>query len=204
MRIICILLIRLIRQEPARLRIILRVFLEIRTLFFRTEGVQQTVKTAVYSRVKALHVGFSICWIARRLVYSRHASPLEVYFFVAVDERGEHVMSDEICRRCNGERQGRRRGGRSVQLPDSFLILHSSSRHTCTCTYVLYVRPNFNIFSGTKRNKAPSEVRSRDGNVLFPNFRVYLSDVNGVDSKFCAKNMRVLRSYLWLLGFSVG
>ena len=61
MRIICILLIRLIRQEPARLRIILRVFLEIRTLFFRTEGVQQTVKTAVYSRVKALHVGFSIC-----------------------------------------------------------------------------------------------------------------------------------------------
>ena len=52
-------------------------------------------------------------------LFSRHASPLEVYV-VAVDERSEHVMSDEICRRCNGKQQGRRRGGRSVQLPDSF------------------------------------------------------------------------------------
>ena len=62
-------------------------------------------------------------------LFSRHASPLEVYVFVAVDERGEHALSDEICRRCNGKQQGRRRGGRSVQLPDWFMILHSSSRH---------------------------------------------------------------------------
>ena len=38
-------------------------------------------------------------------LFSRHASPLEVYVFVAVDERGEHVLSDEICRRCNGKQQ---------------------------------------------------------------------------------------------------
>ena len=84
-----------------------------------------------------------------------------------VDERGERVMSDEICRRCNGKQHGRRRGGRSVQLPDSFMILHSSSRYSRTYTYVLLVRPN--IFSGKK--KAPSEVRSRDGHVLVCEFQ---------------------------------
>ena len=28
------------------------------------------------------------------------------------------LMSDEICHRCNGKQQRRRRGGRNVQLPD--------------------------------------------------------------------------------------
>ena len=51
-------------------------------------------------------------------VFSRHASPSEVCVFVAVDEKGEDVKSDEICRRCNEKQQRRRRGGRSVQLPD--------------------------------------------------------------------------------------
>ena len=41
---------------------------------------------------------------------------LEVCVLVAVDERGEHVMSNETCR-CYGKQQRRRRGGRSVQLP---------------------------------------------------------------------------------------
>ena len=113
-----------------------------------------------------LHCNSSILfWLAELHgdLFSRHVGPLELYVFVAVDERGEHVMSDEICRRCNRTQQGRRCGGRSVQLPDSFMILHSSSRHLCTYTYVLYVRPN--IFSGKRRKKAPSEVRSRDGHV---------------------------------------
>ena len=35
-----------------------------------------------------------------------------------VDERGEDVMSDEICRQNNEKQERRRRGGRSVQLPD--------------------------------------------------------------------------------------
>ena len=68
---------------------------------------------------------------------SRHASPLEVYVFVAVANRGEYVMSDEICRRFNEKQQLRRRSGRSVQLPDWFMTRHSSSRHVCTYTYVL-------------------------------------------------------------------
>ena len=38
-------------------------------------------------------------------LFSRHASPLEVYVFVAVANRGEDVMSDEICRRFNGKQQ---------------------------------------------------------------------------------------------------
>ena len=50
-------------------------------------------------------------------LFSRHTSPLEAYIFVAVDERGQDVSSDEIYRRCNGKQQIiRRRGGRSVQL----------------------------------------------------------------------------------------
>ena len=49
-------------------------------------------------------------------LFSRHASTLEVCVFVAVDERDEHVNSDQICGRCNGKQQTRR-GGRSVQLP---------------------------------------------------------------------------------------
>ena len=45
-------------------------------------------------------------------LFSRHVSPLEVHVFVAVDERGEDVMSDEICRRCNEKQEIRRRGQR--------------------------------------------------------------------------------------------
>ena len=37
---------------------------------------------------------------------------------MTVDERGEDVMSDEICRRCNAKQERKRRGGRGVQLPD--------------------------------------------------------------------------------------
>ena len=69
-------------------------------------------------------------------LFSRHASPLEVYAFVAVDERGEDIMPDEIWRRCNGKQQKRRRGGPSVQLPDWFMILHSSWGYLWTYTYV--------------------------------------------------------------------
>ena len=51
-------------------------------------------------------------------LFSRHASPLEGYVFVAVDERSEDFMSDEICRRYNGKQERRKRGGRSVKLQD--------------------------------------------------------------------------------------
>ena len=50
----------------------------------------------------------------RRLAINK---PLHVCIFVAVDERGEDVMSDEICHGCNGK-QSRRRDGRNVQLLD--------------------------------------------------------------------------------------
>ena len=38
-------------------------------------------------------------------LFSRHASSLEVYVFVAVEEIGEDAISDEIGRRCNGKQQ---------------------------------------------------------------------------------------------------
>ena len=58
-------------------------------------------------------------------LFSRHASPLEVCDVAAVDDRGEEVMHDKICRRCDGKKQ-RRRGGRSVQLLNWFVIVHPS------------------------------------------------------------------------------
>ena len=87
---------------------------------------------------------------------------LEVDVFVAVDERGEDVMSDEICRRYNRKQQ-RRCGGRNVQLPDWFMILHSSFE---TFMHVrVYVRTTYDqIYSAKKKENSP-EVRSRDGHV---------------------------------------
>ena len=85
-------------------------------------------------------------------LFSRHASPLKVCIFLTVDECCEDVMSDEFCRRCHGKQQRKRRGGRSVQLADWFMILHSSSRRFVRVrTY--YARPN--IF-GEKKNKRRS------------------------------------------------
>ena len=51
-------------------------------------------------------------------LFSRYVKPLEVHVFVAVDEIGEDIMSDEMCHRCNRKQQGRRRGGPNVLLPD--------------------------------------------------------------------------------------
>ena len=94
-------------------------------------------------------------------LFSHHANPLEVNVFVAVDERGEDVVSDEICRRYNGKQQRRTRGGRGVQLLDCFMILYSSSRHLCTYTYVLRTTK----YTRRKQAKKSPEVRSRDGHV---------------------------------------
>ena len=47
-------------------------------------------------------------------LFSHLASPLEVYVFVAVANRGEDIMSDEICHRFNEKQQYRRRSGRSM------------------------------------------------------------------------------------------
>ena len=69
-------------------------------------------------------------------LFSRHASPLEFCAFLAVDERGENVTSDEICRRCNGKPQIRRRGGRSVQLPD-WVMNKIKRQHIITLTWLL-------------------------------------------------------------------
>ena len=61
-------------------------------------------------------------------LFSHHASSL-VYVFMAVDERDEDVMSDEIFRRCSGKQQTSR-GGRRVQLPDCFILsMNKIKRH---------------------------------------------------------------------------
>ena len=68
-------------------------------------------------------------------LFSRHASPLEVYVFVAVDERGEDVVSDETCHLCNGK-QRRRRGGRNVQLPDRVMNKIKRQHILYCCSYL--------------------------------------------------------------------
>ena len=78
---------------------------------------------------------------------------------MVVDDRGEDVWSDEICRRLNGKQQRRRRGGRSVQPPDWFMIL--TYTHVCVRTY--YVHDD--IYSVKNKKKLPPEVKSRDGHV---------------------------------------
>ena len=54
---------------------------------------------------------------------------------MAVDERSEDVMSDEICRQCNREQQRRRRGCLSVQLPD-WVITIIKRQHTTALAWV--------------------------------------------------------------------
>ena len=89
-------------------------------------------------------------------LFSCHASSLGTFVFVVVDERGQPVMSDEICRQCNGQQQGRGPGGRSAQLPDSLMIQHYSSRHSCMYTYILIVRTN--AFSEKKKKPCSSDL----------------------------------------------
>ena len=87
-------------------------------------------------------IGISIFAELQADLFSRHASPLEACVFVAVNERGEDVVSDKICRRCNGTQQRRRRAGRSVQLPD-WVMNKIKRQHTIALTWV------------TKRNSLP-------------------------------------------------
>ena len=68
-------------------------------------------------------------------LFSRHDSPVEVCVFVAVDERGEYVMSDEICRRCDRKQQRRRRGGGRVVFPD-WVMNKIKRQHTIALTWV--------------------------------------------------------------------
>ena len=121
-------------------------------------------------------------------LFSCHACPLEFYVFVAVDERGESVMSDEICRRCSGTQQRRRHDGRSVQVPDGFMILHSSSRHLCMYRYVLrttkYIR--------RKKLKEPppgDQVSGWTCRICVQNFRVYLLKTAWTFKLLCGKHV---------------
>ena len=78
-------------------------------------------------------------------LFSRHASPLEGYVFVAVDEIGEDVMSDEIFRRNNWKQERSRRDGRSVQrldwlmnkIKDTTLLLFFSHHLIATMKFVV-------------------------------------------------------------------
>ena len=56
---------------------------------------------------------------------------------MTVDERGEDIVSDEICCRCNGKQPGMGRSGRSVQLPDWFMIITLILRRFFAYAYVL-------------------------------------------------------------------
>ena len=72
-------------------------------------------------------------------LFSHYASPLEVYVFVAVDEKGEDVMSDEICHRCIGKQQRKGRGGRNLQLP-GWVMNKTKRQHIIALTWVTKIR----------------------------------------------------------------
>ena len=62
------------------------------------DGVPQLVRTV------PLRAGTAVRVLLAGLLtdlFSHHASSLEVYVFVAVDERGEDDI--KLCRRCNGK-----------------------------------------------------------------------------------------------------
>ena len=119
-------------------------------------------------------------------LFSRHASPLEVCVFVAIDERGEDVMSDEICRRCNGKQRRRRRSGQSVQLPDWFMIRHSCSRHLlCKYTYVL--RSTKYIQRKQVIKETGVQVSEWTCSTCVQNFRVYLLKTAWAFGLLCVK-----------------
>ena len=97
-------------------------------------------------------------------------------------------MSDEICRRCSGTQQRRRHDGRSVQVPDGFMILHSSSRHLCMYRYVLrttkYIR--------RKKLKEPppgDQVSGWTCRICVQNFRVYLLKTAWTFKLLCGKHV---------------
>ena len=92
-----------------------------------------------------------VCVICYGGLFSHHASPLEGYVFVVVDDRGEDVLPDEICHRCNGKQQRKRRGVRSVQPPDWVMIL--TFVHVCIRTY--YVHDQINIFGEKQKRNNP-------------------------------------------------
>ena len=70
---------------------------------------------------------------------------------MTVDER-EDIMSDEICRRNNGK-QGRRRGGRSVQLPD--WVLNKIKRQD-----IIVIFSHYNAVHGHKAGSNNSGVEA--------------------------------------------
>ena len=144
-------------------------------------------------------------------LFSHHSCPLEVYVFVAVDERGEHVrwLGRDRVSPC-----------RSMLCPKRFVIVvrenseeggvaaevcSSSQTRWWFCTLRdIYARIHTyytydQIYSAGEK-ETPSEIRSRDRHVLqvsVQNFRVYLLNRNRVDIKFwCGKHV-YLREMLY-------
>ena len=92
-------------------------------------------------------------------LFSPRPSPLEGYVFVVNDDRGEDVLSDEICRRCDRKQKKRRCGGRSAQPSDRFV--YDSDIYARMYSYALCTRPNI-VDEKQKRNNPLSSGLGRD------------------------------------------
>ena len=74
-------------------------------------------------------------------LFSRQVSPLEGYVFVAVDERGEDVKSDEICCRYNGK-QEKKETWRPESAAPKLVINKIKRQHTIIAlTWVTETKP---------------------------------------------------------------
>ena len=94
-------------------------------------------------------------------LFSRHASPLEVYAFVAVANRGEDVMSDEILSSIQWKAAIKEAAWPKCAAPR---LVYDSALFFETCMYV-NVRITYDQVYLTKKKKIPPHVRSLDGRV---------------------------------------
>ena len=120
---------------------------------------------------------------------------------MAVANRGEDIMSDEICRPFNGKQQCRRRSGRSVCSSETGLGFGTLLRDMYACIRTYGVRRNI---SGENK-KHPPEVRSRDGHTCrtcVQKFRSISCKTSWTYRLLCGKHAN-LGSCLYLLGSSV-
>ena len=87
-----------------------------------------------------MHTGYTLLPALHTDLFIRHASPLEVYIIVVVDERGEGVLSEEIYRRCNGKQQRIRRGGRNVLLT-RWVMNKTKGQHIIALAWCTKMKP---------------------------------------------------------------
>ena len=135
-------------------------------------------------------------------VCSRYASPVEVNAFAAIAERNKHyVLSNEICRQCNGKQQRKIRGGRSVKLPDLFMFR--------TLRHIFARIRTYQVLRTTKYISRGKKKKPRRSGLGMDMWNVGTKSAESISLKrrgylFFSENTCILRSCSYRLGFGAG